>query len=341
MGEMTPKKRALLCMTGNKERADRTCLCPVITTVTVDQMDAVNAHWPEANKDPELNFKLAAAAWDVAGIEGFKVPFDVCIEAEALGSEVNWGRIDRNPSVASHPLKELDDLRVPENLMEKGRFPMKHSTMEKLNRKYGDMVPTVHQLIGPMSLAGHLYGIERFCIWIKKKPLEQVKEALMRIADINIMDARRSLCMGADIISVGDPSATSDILSPAFFRDVMVPVYKYITSKVAAPCTLHICGNTMAYLPYLPDTGMDLISVDAQVDLGFARNVLGKKMCIGGSIPTISALLFGTPKQVTDAAIHSVKSGVDVLMPACGIPPRTSLQNVKAMVDVAKSMIYQ
>jgi MtaA/CmuA family methyltransferase len=341
MGEMTPKKRALLCATGNKERADRISLCPVITTVTVDQMNAVNAHWPEANRDPELNFKLAAAAWEVAGIEGFKVPFDVCIEAEALGSEVNWGRIDRNPSVASHPIKELGALRVPENLMEMGRFPMKHSTIEKLHKKYGDTVPIVNQVIGPMSLAGHLFGIEQFCIWIKKKPVEQVKEALMRIADINIMDARRSLCMGADIISIGDPSATSDILSPEFFRDIMVPVYKYIVSKVASPCTLHICGNTMAYLPYLPDSNIDLISVDAQVDLGFAKSILGKKVALGGSIPTISALLFGTPKQVTDAAIHSIKSGVDVLMPACGIPPRTSLENIRAMVNVAKCMVYQ
>jgi [methyl-Co(III) methanol-specific corrinoid protein]:coenzyme M methyltransferase len=340
MAEMTPKKRALLCMTGNKKRADRISNCPVITTVTVEQMDAVNAHWPEANRDPELNYKLAAAAWDIAGIEGFKVPFDTCIEAEALGCGVNWGRVDRNPSIESHAFKTLESFRVPENLLETGRFPMKYYTMEKLHRNYGDTVPIVHQLIGPMTLAGHLFGIEQFCIWIKKKPIEQVKEALMRIADINIMDGRRSICMGADVISIGDPSATSDILSPAFFRDVMVPVYKYISSKMAVPYTLHICGNTMAYLPYLPDSGIDLISVDAQVDLGFARKILGKKVGIGGSIPTISALLFGTPKQVTEAAMHSIRSGVDVLMPACGIPPRTPLANIRAMTDAAKCMIY-
>jgi uroporphyrinogen-III decarboxylase len=50
--------------------------------------DAVGAPFPEAHSDPDLAFKLAAAAWTVVGLEGFKMPFDLCLEAEAMGAKI-------------------------------------------------------------------------------------------------------------------------------------------------------------------------------------------------------------------------------------------------------------
>lgn len=340
MGEMTPRKRALLCMTGNKAKADRiSCLDP-LTTCTVDQMNAVGAPFPEAHTNPDLAFKLAAAAWTVVGLEGFKMPFDLCVEAEALGAKLNWGRIDRHPSVETHVFNELADLKIPENIMERGRFPLKFKVEERLKREYGDYLPVVDQVTGPFTVAGHLFGIEKFCVWTKKRPLEQVKEALMTISELNIEDCRNGLRSGADMICIADPSATSDILSPEFFKTVMVPVYQNMTRKIGAPVILHICGNTTSYLPYLPDTGVDAMSVDAQVDIGLAKAIVGKKVAICGGVPTITALLFGTPEKVKEAAITAIKSGADMLMPSCGIPPRTPLANFKALVDVARCMVY-
>ncbi len=341
MGEMTPRKRALLCVTGNKRKADRISCLDTLTTCTVDQMNAVKAPFPEANRDPELAFRLAAAAWEVVGLEGFKMPFDLCVEAEALGCKINWGRIDRHPSVESHVFADLKDLKIPEDILDRGRFRMKHDVELRLMKEYGDYLPVANQVTGPFTVAGHIFGIEKFCIWTKKRPLEEVKEALMTISEMNIADCKRALRSGAEIVCIADPSATSDILSPAFFRDVMVPVYKNMSRKIGAPIILHICGNTSAYLPYMPDTGFDAMSVDAQVDIGFAKAIVGNKISIVGGVPTITALLFGTPQKVREAAIDAIKKGVDVLMPSCGIPPRTPLENFKALVEVARCMVYQ
>ncbi|MGQ9759381.1 MAG: MtaA/CmuA family methyltransferase [Candidatus Methanomethylicaceae archaeon] len=340
MGEMTPKKRALLCLTGNKRKAERISCFDVLTTATVDQMNAVNAPFPDANRDPELCYRLAAAAWEVIGLEGFKLPFDLCIEAEALGCKLNWGRIDRQPSVETHAFDDLKDLKIPEKIMEMGRFPLKHKVEERLRRTYGDYLPIANQVTGPFTVAGHIFGIERFLIWTKKRPLEEIKEALMTIADMNVADCKEALRSGADVICIADPSATSDILSPTFFRDVMVPVYKNMAERIAAPVVLHICGNAMAYLPYIADTGFDAFSVDTQVNIAFAKNVLGDKMAVVGGVPTISALLFGTPQTVKKVAVEAIGMGVDVLMPSCGIPPRTPTENFKALVEAARCMVY-
>jgi len=341
MAEMTPRKRALLCVTGNKQRADRISCMDTLTTCTVDQMNAARAPFPEANTDPELAFRLAAAAWEVIGLEGFKLPFDLCVEAEALGCKLNLGRIDRHPSVETHVFNDLKDLKIPEDIMEKGRFPLKFNVEARLRMVYGDYLPIANQVTGPFTVAGHVFGIERFCIWTKKRPLEEVKEALMMISEMNIADCRQAIRHGADVVCIADPSATSDILSPEFFKEVMVPVYKNMAKKIGAPVVLHICGNTTAYLPYIVDTGFDAMSVDSQVDIGFAKAVVGNKICIAGGVPTITALLFGTPQKVKEAAIDAIRKGVDVLMPSCGMPPRAPTENFKALVEVAKCMVYQ
>lgn len=340
MGEMTPKKRALLCITGNKKRADRISCFDVLTTATVDQMNAVKAPFPDAHKDPELCFRLAAAAWEVIGLEGFKLPFDLCIEAEALGCKIHWGRIDRHPSVETPAFNDLKEFKVPEKIIEKGRFPIKHKVEERLRREYGDYLPIANQVTGPFTVAGHIFGIEKFLIWTKKKPREEIEETLRMIADINIEDSKEALRSGADVICIADPSATSDIISPQFFKEVLVPIYRYMVRKIGAPVVLHICGNTTAYLPYIPDTEIDAFSIDAQVNIGFAKQILGDKVSVVGGVPTISVLLFGNPQTVRKAVLEAIAQGVDVVMPSCGIPPRTPTENFRALVEATKCMIY-
>jgi MtaA/CmuA family methyltransferase len=340
MVEMTPKKRALLCLTGNKHKADRISCCDTLTTATVEQMLAVNASFPEAHKDVELAYRLAEAAWTIIGLEGFKLPFDLCVEAEAFGCKINWGRIDRHPSVETHVFNDISEFKVPERIIEKGRFPIKHKVEEKLRREYGDYLPITNQVTGPFTVAGHIFGIEKFLMWTKKKPIEQIKEVLMMIADVNVEDSKEALRSGADIICIADPSATSDIISPQFFKEVLVPVYRSISRRLGAPIVLHICGNATAYLPYIPDTEIDAFSVDAQVNIAFAKQVLGNRVAVAGGVPTISALLFGKPETVRKAVIDAIGQGVDVVMPSCGIPPRTPTENFRALVEATKCMIY-
>ena len=107
--DITPKKRALLCITGNKWKADRVSALDPLTTATVEQMVKVKAAFPEVHKDPKLLARLAAAAWEIIGLEGFKLPFDVTLEAEAFGAKIDFGKIDQHPSVIKPAFKNLED----------------------------------------------------------------------------------------------------------------------------------------------------------------------------------------------------------------------------------------
>ncbi|RLI34158.1 methylcobamide--CoM methyltransferase [Candidatus Bathyarchaeota archaeon] len=338
--EMTPKKRALLCLTGNKWKADRVSAFDPLTTATVEQMEIVKAPFPDAHRSPKLMAKLAAAAWEIVGLEGFKVPFDLCVQAEALGAEIHYGALDIHPSVRKPAFKELEDFKIPERILEKGRFPVVEGSVKILREKYGDYLPICRQVVGPFTIAGHVFGVEKFCAWIKRKDPEDLLDVLLQLADLNVEEARAALQMGADVICIADPTASSDILSPQTFKELLVPAYQRITSKVGAPVVLHICGNATSYLPYLPDTGIDAFSCDAQVDIAFAKQVLGNRVAVWGNVPTVKVLLQGTPEDVKRACIECICKGTDGLIPSCGIPPRTPIENFRMLPQVASCMVY-
>jgi len=338
--DMTPKKRALLCVTGNKWKADHVTSFDPLTAATVDQMERLNVFWPEAHRNAEQMAKLAAGAYEIIGLDGFKIPFDLCLGAEALGCGIDYGVVDRQPCVTSPAFKDLDEFKIPENIMELARFPVVDKAVELLREKYGDLLAVSRQIVGPFTLAGHLFGVENFCKWVKRKDPEAMRDVLMAIAELNVQEAKHGLIAGADVICIADPTASSDILSPQTFRDLLVPAYQLICSKAAAPVVLHICGNASAFLPYLPDSGIDTFSCDANVDVGFAKMVLGNKVSVMGNVHTIAQLLMGTPDSVREAAMSCIVKGTDVLAPSCGVPPRTPTENFKVLPEIAKCMVY-
>jgi MtaA/CmuA family methyltransferase len=338
--DMTPKKRALLCVTGNKWKADHITSFVPLTAATVEQMEQLKVYWPEAHRNPEQMAKLAAGAYEIIGLDGFKIPFDLCLGAEALGCSIDYGVVDRQPSITKPAFESLEDFKIPENIMEQGRFPVVDRALDLLREKYGDLLALSRQIVGPITLAGHLFGVENFCKWIKRKDPEIIKDVLMTIAELNVQEAKHGTIAGSDIICIADPTASSDILSPQTFKELVVPAYQLICSKSPTPVVLHICGNASAFLPYLPDTGIDTFSCDANVDVGFAKMALGDRVTVMGNVFTINPLLMGTPEGVREAAMNCIVKGTDVLAPSCGVPPRTPTENFKVLPEVAKCMVY-
>ena len=55
---MKPRERVLNALAGKP--VDRPPVCNPSSVLTVELMDLADAHFPEANRDPELNARLAA-----------------------------------------------------------------------------------------------------------------------------------------------------------------------------------------------------------------------------------------------------------------------------------------
>ena len=334
--EFSYKRRVLTALLGGKvDRVPVTSLAGCGGTVTVEMQDAVDIHCPEAHKDAEKMAKLAIASYELTGIENIRVPFDFVVEPEALGCEIGWyDTPERLPAVIGHPYEKPQDLKMPKNLLDLGRISVVLETIRIVRREVGDFLPISSSVLGPLSIAGELAGLENLMRWIVRKA-DYVKEFVKFATNIVIEYAKAQYRAGSDIVQVSDPTASPEVIGPAYFKQFVKPALTQIAESLGGPRLLHICGRAEAIVPDMAETGFDGISIDDAVDVAKIKPLVGNVKILG-NVSSKSTLVFGSPKDVKKEARKALESGVDFLEPGCGFSPITPIDNIKAMVEAVK-----
>jgi len=294
-------------------------------------MSLVDANWPAAHTDPELMARLAGAAHEIAGLQGVRVPFDVCVEAEALGSQVSNGRVDTPPAIVSPAFEAIEEVRVSPDALTRGRLPVVLRALDLLRRRYGDRLPLYAMTVAPLTLLGYIVGIERALYALSTRP-EAVRAPLETVTAYITEVAATLGEHGNGFVVLADPVASPDLLPPEQFLDYVLPTYQQVRRRVRARIILHICGNTGPILTGLAGTGFAAFSFHGpQVPVAQAKHVLGRKLALVGNVPP-ALLRFGAPQAVRRAARRAIRDGIDLLAPGCGLHPLTPLQNIHALV---------
>ncbi|HWR25612.1 MAG TPA: methylcobamide:CoM methyltransferase MtaA [Methanosarcina sp.] len=332
MGGMTLKERLLNALEGKE--VDKVPVCSVTQTGIVELMDEVGAPWPESHSDPELMAKLAIANYELSGLEAVRVPYCLTVLAEAMGCKVNMGTKNRQPSVIEHPYpKDLEGMEMPENLLDKGRIQAVLGAIKIIKERVGPDVPVIGGMEGPVTLASDLASVKSFMKWSLKKP-ELLHQVLDFATDATISYANSMVDAGADIISVADPVASPDLMSPDSFKNELQPRLQKFSSNVNSVTILHICGNVGSILNYMADCGFEGLSVEEKVgSIKKAKEILGNRARLVGNISSPFTLLPGPIEKIKEESKKALAEGVDVLAPGCGIAPMTPLSHIKAMVE--------
>lgn len=329
---MNMKERFLKALKG--EEVDKVPVVSVTQTAIVEMMDKTGAEWPEAHSDAQKMADLALATYTECGLEGVRAPYCLTVLAEAMGCEVNMGTKNRQPSVTDHPYpKGVDNLEMPENLLEQGRIPAVMEALGILKEKTGGEVPIIAGMEGPITLASDLASVKKFMKWSIKKP-EDFQTILDFACDACIEYANALLDAGADVISVPDPVASPDLMAPDSFDKVLKPVLQRFADGVNGPMILHVCGDVTPILEMMADCHFESISIEEKVkDLAGAKAKVGDKVTICGNVSSPFVLLSGDEAKVKEASKKALEDGVDVLAPGCGIAPDTKCSNLRAMVE--------
>lgn len=311
------------------------CSSPLVT-VTLDQMKTSGCYYPDAHSDPEKMARLAGSAYWTAGFRGVRVPFDLCVEAEAFGCVLRDGGEESAPSVMAPAFAEVRPLTVPADIFQRGRFGVVFEAVRLLRNEFGNEVTVFPGIVGPLTLLGHLYDITEMMCWPIKDP-RLLDRNLGIAADFLAGYARKLLESGGHTVIISDPSASGDLLSRKHFQRHVIPAYQRIRKMTHGPVILHICGDTNDFLEDLPLTGFEGFAFEGpSVSVRAARRRIGNTMALVGNIPTHDLLLSGTAEQVFEASMRALKDGVDLLAPACGIPVHSPMENLKAMVRAAE-----
>ena len=114
---MTSRERVLAAL--KRQPVDRTPVCNPTSVATVELMDLVDAHFPDANRDPQKMARLAATSYTELGFDTIMPVFSIIQESSALGCKMQWEEKDNWPTVRmSEPIwQEPEDIKIPSNFL--------------------------------------------------------------------------------------------------------------------------------------------------------------------------------------------------------------------------------
>ena len=329
----TPRRRFISGLFGGR-KGDRIAVANPTSIVSVELMEKTGVFFPEAHLDPKRMAELAAGGYEILGFDTIMPEFSVQQEAEALGCVVDWGSPTMMPDAKTHPAKEVNDIQIPENLLEKPSMKVVLKALEILRKSYGDHVGIIGKVMGPWTLSYHMAGVQEFLLWTLTDP-EKVRSFLDRLKEVSIAFAKAQLQAGADVVVIAD-HATGDLVSPKTYQDFLLPVHQEMNQRIGGPTILHLCGNCSDRLRLFVEAGFDAYHFEWQVDAKMAVRVVNREMSLIGNISNKNVLFGGKPEDVYKQARYSIEAGVDVLAPECAVPLQTPIANLKAIVAAAR-----
>ncbi len=208
-----------------------------------------------------------------------------------------------------------------------------------LNRRPLEVRPTVSGLGGPFPDA-YALARDRLFYWVHEAP-EAVQALMAKVTEafINYTRYCRTLT-GASMVNLGMGADAAEMLSPAMFREFVLPYYLRAYEAFPGTRGLHMCGRIDHLLPLLAGE-MGITSLNG---FGFVTDrerlaeVMGGRVVMSGGISP-DLLLRGTPDEVRAECRRYLETfapvGGYILQDGNNVAPRTPLANLAAMVEAA------
>ena len=324
-------------------RREKTDYIPIFSgmgSITVHGLEKYGWKFPEIHTDPRKMASMAASTYQLFGFESVVVPFDMGVEAEALGSKVNYYTHATDilyPTISQHPAEKVEELnlQVPSDLAKAGRIPVVTQAIHILKQEVGDKVAVGSWVLGPYTLAGQLLDLSQLAKAAFKKK-ELVSKLLDQLAGVLIEIIKIYRAAGADYITVREMGAGPDILSPGIFESLVRPPLKKIFDGIESPKILHMCGDTNAIVDQMTLCGADAISVEKKNNVAETRRKLGPDVMIFGELDAYGVLSQGKPDDVDKAVKEAVDRGVNAIWPGCDIWPVVPKENMEALMAAVR-----
>lgn len=332
---MTSKERVAKLFAG--DQIDRTPCFSGMGNVTVEGLNSLGYKFAQVHLDAKQMAETAATTPKLFGFDSCVVPFDLCVEAEALGAVINTYPNSEDllyPTIKEKVINNEDemDINVPSNITERGRIPMMHDAIHIAKNAVGDEVPVGSYVLGPFTLAGQIMELNDLLKLSFKKP-DKVGKLLEVLTGVIIAVSKVYEEAGVDYITVREMGATSDVLSPRVFKNLILPHLEDIFREISVPSVIHICGKTNDIVVPMMESGAKAVSVDQKNDIAESRKKLGNDALIFGNYDPYNVLVAGTPELVKETVRKCIDEGVSAVWPGCDIWPTVPPENFKTMME--------
>jgi len=297
-------------------------------------LDKYGIVFSRVHRDPALMAKAAAGMYREFGYECAVVPFDLGVEAEALGAKMNYYDEVEGllyPTVKEKAISDVSELQIPDDLENAGRIPVVTEAIRLLRKELGDDVAIGTYILGPFTLAGQVKELDELLEESFLEP-EKTNELLTKLSDVIVRVFRIYEKAGADYFTLREMGATSDVLSPKSFKSLIKPHQARIISEMPRPSILHICGDTNAIIEDMSECGANAVSVDQKNCLTDTREKLGPDAVILGNFDPITVMHKGAAKDVKPAMLESLNGGASAVWPGCDLWPEVPKENMEELM---------
>ena len=321
------------------EKIDRAPVFSGMGNITIHGLEKYGWVFPGIHVDAHKMASMAASTFHLFGFECAVVPFDLGVEAEALGAGVNFYPAHTDiiyPTIAEKVAEKVSDLNIqmPSNLARAGRIPLVVQAIHYLKEEVGDQVAIGASVLGPYTLAGQLVDIADLGKAAFKKT-NMVHGILNTLAGVLIEICRIYREAGADYVTIREMGAGADILSPRMFQSLIRPHLERVFSAIESPKVLHICGDTDSIVGQMDLCGADAISVEQKNNIAESRRKGKPDTLILGNIDAYKVLVLGGPDDIDKVVKETIANGVDAIWPGCDIWPTVSRVNMEALMAAA------
>jgi len=289
-------------------------------------------------RDGELIAKGQLAAMERYGYDVVYSVADVNIETEAVGSVLEYAH-DDYATVSRHVVQDRSDLaslQVP-NPTTDGRMPELLKAASILRREVGDEMMVTGCVMGPLTIATQMMGIENALFLAMDHP-EDFEKLMDFATAVTTAFGTAQIDAGAHAVIVFNPSCSPAVVPPAFFREIEQPrlkrVFQALTEAGGAVNWIAVAGPTAPNFPGYVEAGVQLACIDYYVSGEEAARLL-PETCVGGNIRPMDFEncdpddIARQSVELLDAMAH--RSGF-ILSSGCEIPPKSKPENIDALV---------
>ena len=285
-------------------------------------------------------------AYNFFGWDALCFSSDVAMYAGALGAKIEFP-YDDVPRIVKPVLnhtsmyEDFQNLKVP-NFNRAGRLTESIKAIEIAKKKMKDEVPLIGWLEGPFQGVTLLAGGDPMQFFYVLEHPDEFKEILDWYANFTIEIAQAMYEAGADIIGVGETAAY--FMSPNFFEEFCLQPEKKTCEAIKDMKMIpliHCCGYVPQCIHFVKRTNIGgAIQFDYQVDLGWAKNLIGNDITIMGNL-NYNKLLTMEPPHVYDECVNHIKIAAEGggywLAFGCEIPRDLPLNNLRSILRATKT----
>lgn len=222
------------------------------------------------------------------------------------------------------------------------------ATFDAVLRGAGDLYSVHAEVRSPFDHFLSLTGIEPGLMATIEDP-ERTGQILDVTSQWSVALAIAQCRRGADAIKISSPFAGGPFLSRRMYQDFVLPWESRIAQAVRAegvPAYTHTCGAIGDRLDLIEATGVSGIEcLDppplGNVEIERAREQLGDRLFIKGNVDPVNTLLRGSDVLIgkdVGRILTAVGDGSGfILSSACSVAPLTPPNNIRLMVELARS----